>query len=103
MPRHDLTLAQMTTSDIRKVVDAWVAQSVELGARHPWVQIFENKGAVMGCSNPRPHGQVLAGNFLPNGVAVEDLEQKFYLHRNGLPLLLDYALIELTATERVVV
>jgi UDPglucose--hexose-1-phosphate uridylyltransferase len=102
-PRHDLTLAQMSAPDIRKVVDTWIAQSVELGARHRWVQIFENKGAVMGCSNPHPHGQIWAGNFLPNEIAVEDREQKNYLPGNGSPLLLDYALKELPEGQRVVV
>ena len=74
-PHHDLTLAQMSVPEIHKVVETWVAQSAELGARYSWVQIFENKGAVMGCSNPHPHGQVWAGNFIPNEIAVEDLNQ----------------------------
>lgn len=102
-PRHDLTLAEMSAPDIRKVVDTWVAQSVELGARHRWVQIFENKGAAMGCSNPHPHGQIWAGNFLPNEIAVEDREQKNHLPGNGSPLLLDYALKEFPEAQRVVV
>ncbi len=102
-PRHDLTLAQMSVFDIRKVVETWVAQLMELGVRYRWVQIFENKGAVMGCSNPHPHGQVWAGNFLPKEIAVEDQNQKLYWHRNASPLLLDYALMELTTAQRVVV
>lgn len=102
-PRHDLTLAQMPASDIRKVVETWVEQSKELAARYSWVQIFENKGAVMGCSNPHPHGQVWAGNFLPNEIAAEDLNQKLYWYKYGSPLLLDYALRELATAKRVVV
>ncbi|HUA39035.1 MAG TPA: UDP-glucose--hexose-1-phosphate uridylyltransferase [Candidatus Sulfopaludibacter sp.] len=102
-PRHDLTLAQMSVPDIRKVVETWVEQSMELGARYPWVQIFENKGAVMGCSNPHPHGQVWAGNFLPNEIAGEDLNQKLYRDRYNSPLLFDYALLELTEAKRVVI
>jgi UDPglucose--hexose-1-phosphate uridylyltransferase len=102
-PRHDLTLAQMSVSDICKVVEAWVAQSTELGARYSWVQIFENKGAVMGCSNPHPHGQVWAGNFLPNEIAVEDLNQKLYRYKYGSPLLLEYALLESNTAKRVVI
>jgi UDPglucose--hexose-1-phosphate uridylyltransferase len=102
-PRHDLTLAEMSATDIRKVVDVWAAQSVELGARHRWVQIFENKGAVMGCSNPHPHGQIWAGNFLPNEVAVEDRGQKKYAQKHGSPLLLDYARKELQSGQRIVV
>lgn len=102
-PRHDLTLAEMSAPDIRKVVDLWAAQSVELGARHRWVQIFENKGAVMGCSNPHPHGQIWAGNFLPNEIAAEDREQKNYLSKHGSVLLLDYARKELQSGQRIVV
>ena len=102
-PRHDLTLAEMAPADVRKVVDVWVAQAVELGARHRWVQIFENKGAIMGCSNPHPHGQVWAGNFLPNEIAVEDREQRQYRLLTGSPLLLDYARKEQRSARRVVV
>ena len=71
-PRHDLTLPEMAVEDITRVVNVWADQINELGARYRWVQIFENKGAVMGCSNPHPHGQVWAGNFLPRLVAPED-------------------------------
>ena len=55
-PRHDLTLPEMSTSEIRNVVDVWAAQTAELGQRYWWVQVFENKGEIMGCSNPQPHG-----------------------------------------------
>ena len=75
-PRHDQTLAEMSAPDICKVVDLWAAQSVELGARHRWVQLFENKGAVMGCSNPHPHGKIWAGNFLPNEITAETASRK---------------------------
>jgi UDPglucose--hexose-1-phosphate uridylyltransferase len=102
-PRHDLTLAEMPVADIRKVVEVWGRQASELGARHRWVQIFENKGAVMGCSNPHPHGQIWAGNFLPNEAAAEDREQKTYRNHHAAPLLLDYAGMELTSRQRVVV
>ena len=102
-PRHDLTLAQMSVPDIRKVVETWVAQSTELGARYPWVQIFENKGAVMGCSNPHPHGQVWAGNFIPNEIAAEDLNQTRYRYKHSSPLLLDCALAESATAKRVVI
>lgn len=57
-PHSDLTLPLMEEADIRKVVDAWVEQFLELGQKYLWVQIFENKGNVMGCSNPHPHCQV---------------------------------------------
>jgi UDPglucose--hexose-1-phosphate uridylyltransferase len=101
-PRHDLTLAEMSVPDIRKVVDVWAAQTAELGQRHRWVQVFENKGAVMGCSNPHPHGQIWAGNFVPNEVAIEDREQRNYFQRQGKVLLLDYVRRELAAKTRVV-
>jgi UDPglucose--hexose-1-phosphate uridylyltransferase len=101
-PRHDLTLAEMSAPDIRKVVDVWAAQVAELGRRHRWVQVFENKGAVMGCSNPHPHGQIWSGNFLPNEAAVEDREQKKYWSEKASPLLLDYARREMESPLRVV-
>jgi len=102
-PRHDLTLAEMAVPDIRQVVEVWAAQAKELGARHRWVQIFENKGAAMGCSNPHPHGQIWAGNFLPNEVVAEDREQKHHWQNAGSLLLLDYARKELQASQRVLV
>jgi UDPglucose--hexose-1-phosphate uridylyltransferase len=102
-PRHDLTLAEMPPKEIRKVVDVWAEQVAELGKRYRWAQVFENKGAVMGCSNPHPHGQIWAGNFLPNEIAIEDREQRNYQQRQGSVLLLDYAQRELAAKSRVVV
>jgi UDPglucose--hexose-1-phosphate uridylyltransferase len=102
-PRHDLTLPEMPEEDIRHVVDVWAAQVTELGRRHRWVQVFENKGAVMGCSNPHPHGQVWAGSALPNEPAKEDRQQRAYLAEHGSVLLLDYAKLEATQQERIVV
>jgi UDPglucose--hexose-1-phosphate uridylyltransferase len=62
-PRHDLTLPEMAVADIRCVVDVWAEQVIELGQQYRWVQIFENKGAVMGASNPH-HGQIWGGGAL---------------------------------------
>ena len=101
-PRHDLTLAELPAPDIRKVVDVWAAQSTDLGRRYQWVQVFENKGAAMGCSNPHPHGQIWAGDFLPNEVAAEDRQQADYFRANGTSLVLDYACKELEQGQRVV-
>lgn len=101
-PRHDLTLAEMPAHDIRIVVDLWAEQSAELGARYRYVQVFENKGAVMGCSNPHPHGQIWAGNFLPRTVEQEDNAQRAYHEKHGAPLLLDYAVQEEQRGVRVV-
>ncbi len=102
-PRHDLTLPEMPVEDIRHVVDVWAEQIVELGKQYRWVQVFENKGAVMGCSNPHPHGQVWAGSALPNEPAKEDRQQRAYFEQHGSPLLLDYAALEAAQGERVVV
>jgi UDPglucose--hexose-1-phosphate uridylyltransferase len=101
-PRHDLSLPEMAVEDIRRVVDAWVEQVEDLGERYRWLQIFENKGAIMGCSNPHPHGQIWAGDVLPNEPAKEDREQHAYLVGHGRPLLLDYAEMEASQEERVV-
>jgi len=102
-PRHDLTLPEMEQAEITQVIRTWEEQSRELGARYSWVQVFENKGAVMGCSNPHPHGQVWASDFLPNEIAIEDLHQRSYFANHGRPLLLDYAEHEISIGERVVV
>lgn len=101
-PRHDLTLAQMEVADIENVVRVWGEQVNELGEGYAWVQVFENKGEIMGCSNPHPHGQIWASDFLPTLPAKEDVAQSAYFARHGSPLLLDYAQREV-GSERVVV
>ena len=102
-PRHDLTLAQMQPAEIRLVVDVWAQQILDLGGSHAWVQLFENKGAAMGCSNPHPHGQVWAGNFLPNAPAAEDRQQQLFLQQHGSPLLLQVVRQEAALGRRLVV
>lgn len=102
-PRHDLTLPEMEPAAIRKVIDLWGEQVEELGRGYRWVQVFENKGAVMGCSNPHPHGQIWAGSMLPNEPAREDVRQAEYMAENGTPLLLNYLQRELQSRERLVV
>jgi UDPglucose--hexose-1-phosphate uridylyltransferase len=102
-PRHDLTLPEMALDDIRRVIDVWAEQTTELGQRFRWVQVFENKGEMMGCSNPHPHGQIWAGDALPNEPAKEDREQRAYLANQGRPLLCDYADLEAQRHERIVV
>ena len=92
--RHDLSLAEMPVSAIEKVVAVWVEQIRELGQKYEWVQIFENKGEIVGCSNSHPHGQVWAGNFLPNEIVKEDFQQLQYYKKYGKPVLLDYIGIE---------
>jgi len=104
-PRHDLTLARMDVAAIRKVVDVWVEQFRELGARDfiRYVQIFENRGAMMGCSNPHPHCQVWANSSIPNEPAKETRSQRRWLEEKGSLLLEDYLKLELEAGERLVV
>lgn len=101
--RHDLTLPELPVAGIRKVVDTWADQLAELGQSWRWVQIFENKGSVMGCSNPHPHGQVWAGDFLPGEVATEDRCQAAYLADHGANLLVRYAAREAADGARTVV
>jgi len=101
-PRHDLTLAEMPVPDIRAVIDLWAAQITDLGERYRWVQVFENKGSAMGCSNPHPHGQIWSGDFLPRLVEREDVAQRAWLEREGLPLLIRYAAEEVERGTRVV-
>jgi UDPglucose--hexose-1-phosphate uridylyltransferase len=101
-PRHDLTLARMESSAIRTVIDMWAAQLEELGQSYAWVQVFENKGEIMGCSNPHPHGQIWASDMLPEEAVKEDREQRRYQQQHGMPLLLDYIETELADPTRVV-
>jgi len=102
-PRHDLTLPEMTVEAIQRVVEVWGEQVADLGQHYRWVQVFENKGAAMGCSNPHPHGQIWAEDALPNEPAKEDMQQRVYYAQHGRPLLLDYAQLETQQGERVVV
>jgi UDPglucose--hexose-1-phosphate uridylyltransferase len=104
-PRHDLTLAKMAVANIRKVVDMWADQTTELSAL-PWisyVQIFENRGAQMGASNPHPHGQLWANATLPTIPAAELRTQTDYLAANSHCMLCEYREIEERAEARIVV
>lgn len=101
-PRHDLTLAEMSVEEILPVIEVWKSQTAELGERYAWVQVFENKGAVMGCSNPHPHGQIWATNTVPTLVWKEDSAQRAFAQRTGNTLLLEYALSESAKGDRTV-
>ena len=101
-PDHGRTLPELSQPQVRGVVDAWCEQTEALGREHRWVQVFENKGAVMGCSQPHPHGQIWATAHLPNEAVAEDLHQRAYHAEQGRPLLLDLAERE-CGGERVVV
>ncbi|MDG2957490.1 galactose-1-phosphate uridylyltransferase [Exercitatus varius] len=102
-PDHSKTLPLLTVDEISEVIKVWQQQLQELGQTYPWVQIFENKGTAMGCSNPHPHGQIWANSFLPNEVAREDINQRKYYQQQGSVLLVDYAKRELEQKERIVV
>uniref|UniRef100_A0A8C4Z323 Galactose-1-phosphate uridylyltransferase n=1 Tax=Gadus morhua TaxID=8049 RepID=A0A8C4Z323_GADMO len=102
-PWSDITLPLMRQDEVIKVIDKWAELVEELGATYPWVQIFENKGATMGCSNPHPHCQVWASSFLPNEAVVSDRSQKAYYQQHQQQLLLRYAEQEANRQERVVV
>ncbi len=103
-PRHDLALPQLSPVELRAVVDTWTDQYEELGAV-PWVRhvlIFENRGAMMGASNPHPHGQIWGTEFLPVQFAREHASQQRYFTAHGRDLLGDYLALELERDERLV-
>ena len=103
-PRHDMTLAHMDVAAIRKVVDLWTEQYTELGAMPDinHVQIFENRGEMMGCSNPHPHGQIWADNTIPNVPCLEQASLNEYRQLKQTCLLCDYVELERSAGERLV-
>ena len=104
-PRHDLTLPEMELEGIVNIIHTWQKEYTDLGTidyiNH--VQIFENKGSVMGCSNPHPHGQIWAQSSLPTQVEKTQNNLKAYFDKNGTNLLQDYLKEELKVKERVVV
>ena len=101
-PNHRQSLPEMETSEILEVVKTWIDQTMELGKTYRWVQIFENKGEVMGCSNPHPHGQVWATNSLPTEAEKEERSQKQFYKKHGEPLLYHYAQSEIQSGVRVI-
>jgi len=103
-PRHDLTMARMSVPELRRVVDAWTQEFSALASdsRITSVQIFENRGAIMGCSNPHPHGQIWADETLPNELSKELTALRDYLRAHGKTLLQDYLELELGKQERIV-
>jgi UDPglucose--hexose-1-phosphate uridylyltransferase len=103
-PNHSLTLSQMELTDIERVIEVWREETETLGSQPEirYVQVFENRGAMMGASNPHPHCQVWATGHIPNEPALEGVTQKAYFHEHGRTLLGDYLEQELAAGERVV-
>ncbi|XP_054160388.1 galactose-1-phosphate uridylyltransferase-like [Oppia nitens] len=102
-PNSNISLPLMTNAEILKVIDTWIQETIQLGLTYNWVQLFENKGAIMGCSNPHPHCQVWASSYLPNEIRIKDQMQQKYLTKHGRPLLMDYLDKELNTKERLVV
>ncbi len=98
-PDHAKTLPQMELSAIRGVIDIWAVQTKELGSQFANVQIFENKGAMMGCSNPHPHGQIWATSYIPDEIAKEDANQRDWI--GNTPMLLELAGKEAGSTRMV--
>jgi UDPglucose--hexose-1-phosphate uridylyltransferase len=88
-PDHARTLPELSFAEIGAIITTWQAQLSELGQRYANVQIFENKGAMMGCSNPHPHGQIWATDYLPNEVATEDRTQRVWT--GSAPILFELA------------
>ncbi|HLO57702.1 MAG TPA: UDP-glucose--hexose-1-phosphate uridylyltransferase [Bacteroidales bacterium] len=103
-PRHDLTLAEMSVSEIEPVIRIWREEYKNLGELPfiNYVQIFENRGEIMGASNPHPHGQIWSQTTIPVEPAKEQEQQRKYLAKNQSVLLLDYLNIELEKKERII-
>jgi len=103
-PRHDLTLPEMTVGDVEAVVKTWTEETLDLGRRDfiNYVQVFENRGAMMGASNPHPHSQIWATGHIPNEPALELARQNAYLEEHGACLLCDAIEAERKSGERVV-
>jgi UDPglucose--hexose-1-phosphate uridylyltransferase len=103
-PRHDLTLARMTLAETRRVIDVWADQFSDLGARDNinYVQIFENRGAAMGASNPHPHCQIWATSTIPNEPQKEQTSLRKYAAKHDQCLLCEYTSYEAEHSERLV-
>lgn len=104
-PKHNLTIPEMKTEEIRKVIDLWANEYQDLGSRDfiNYVQIFENKGSIMGCSNPHPHGQIWSQSIVPQEPASKTVHQKKYFKKHGSSLLFDYLQLEMKEAIRLVV
>ncbi len=104
-PRHDLTLPELSLAEVEEVIRTWTDQTRDLGQRDfiNYVQVFENKGALMGCSNPHPHSQIWATAHIPNEPTKEfNALQRHWLNHDAC-LLCDYLAEEMQRRERIVV
>lgn len=102
-PDHSKTLPQLSLDNLVSIVKTWQSLLEDLGRDYQWVQLFENKGNMMGCSNPHPHGQVWAHEHIPTEIVKADVNQLKYQQQHNSNLLLDYALRESKLGERTVV
>lgn len=90
-PDHAKSLPELSHDALKGVVSTWCEQVADLSQDYAWVQVFENKGSAMGCSNPHPHGQIWANSFVPVEVEKADRNQQAYFDKHGTSMLLDYA------------
>ncbi|XP_075151775.1 galactose-1-phosphate uridylyltransferase [Haematobia irritans] len=102
-PKSNLTLPLMIPEEIEAVIKEWINQFNELSMKYTWVQIFENKGSAMGCSNPHPHCQIWACSFLPSEPSLKDNNLRKYYEKYKKPMLSDYVAKELIRKERIVI
>ncbi|MCX8010867.1 MAG: galactose-1-phosphate uridylyltransferase, partial [Ignavibacteria bacterium] len=103
-PIHNLSLGEMSVDEIKLVVDTWCDEYKNLGSKEEinYIQIFENKGEMMGCSNPHPHCQIWATQSIPNEPLKETVNQKKYFIENRSCLLCDYLKLETQLRERLI-
>ena len=103
-PDHSKSLADMSLREIESVVRLWKKEFLELSNKEfiNYVQIFENKGAIMGCSNPHPHGQIWSQSSIPNEITKKDTQQRQYFQEHSTTLLTEYITQELVKQERII-
>ncbi|XP_018405135.1 PREDICTED: probable galactose-1-phosphate uridylyltransferase isoform X1 [Cyphomyrmex costatus] len=101
-PKSNVTIALMKIHEIKEVIKQWIYEMLDLGKKWTWVQIFENRGALMGCSNAHPHCQIWSSSFLPNEIRIKDGYLKDFYVRNKKPLLIDYMQKEILKKDRIV-
>ncbi|KAG5899589.1 hypothetical protein JTB14_022917 [Gonioctena quinquepunctata] len=101
-PHSNVYLTNLSIEEVVTVIEEWINQLNDLGKKFAWVQIFENRGAMMGCSNPHPHCQIWASTFLPNEPRVKDVNLKEYFQKYKRPMLMDYVAKEIEKKKRIV-
>ncbi|XP_026472433.1 probable galactose-1-phosphate uridylyltransferase [Ctenocephalides felis] len=101
-PKSNISIPDMTIDEITNIINSWIELYEDLAKKYEWVQIFENKGFAMGCSNPHPHCQIWATSFIPHEPATKDSFQQKYYEKYGRPLLMDYVQREIEKEIRIV-